>query len=217
MNAENTLTAAQEAQAALDKLQSKFAADADAITESRELTPEGKRARLDLLGKQFTAGVENIRAEVVPQVESAITALEADEIAARRAVELARSPATVTEWQEAAARREFIREDIERAAASDPRQVVALYKSALQTGDKLLIYLVERYGRVALYDDAQRRQNVEAYADMETLVAAAIRQADGGKVAKIQKTRQDLMQARTLLGQHITPAEIEQLKARFRL
>lgn len=214
---DSVLTAAQDARQNLDTLQVRFTEAVNKITASDELTPEGKRARLDRLGKDFTAEVGNIRGEIVPRVEEAISILEKDEAAARRSVELARMPATVAEWQEAAARREFVREDIERAMSEDPRQVAAMHKAALQSGDKLLVYLVERYGSRALYDDAQRRQNVEAYADLETQIAAAARQADGGKLAQIQKLRQELLLARTALGQHITPAEIEQLKARFRI
>lgn len=79
-------------------------------------------------------------------------------VEAREAATRARGvhePAGREEWQLAAARSPFVTEDCRRWATTFPDQICEEYSRALEVGDRVYAYLLERYGQQALEDEGK--------------------------------------------------------------
>jgi hypothetical protein len=83
------------------------------------------------------------------------------------------------EWQQAAARAHFVREDCHRWVDQQPDQILREYDSALIDKDKIYAYLIQRYGTEAL----------EAAGDWEhlSLLRARILQKDAPDQSELQE------------------------------
>ncbi|MFP3854774.1 MAG: hypothetical protein ACLFWD_10840, partial [Anaerolineales bacterium] len=61
-------------------------------------------------------------------------------------------PNSTVDWQMAAARARFVKEDCQRWADLYPEQIVREYESALSDADTIYAYLLQRYGTEALQE-----------------------------------------------------------------
>jgi hypothetical protein len=111
--------------------------------------------------------------------EELLKKLELREFAIRRRGQ--HEPDSVDDWQTAAARAQFVREDCRNWAASSPQQILLEYQGALAGGDQIYAYLLERYGQDSL----------EAVNDWETLSElrshiSKMNQPDPQELAEVQ-------------------------------
>jgi hypothetical protein len=81
-------------------------------------------------------------------LEETLIRLESREIAIR--ARGAHQPVRQTEWELARARAPFVKEDCELWARTCPEQIVEQYEWAVEDGDMIYAYLLERYGPPAL-------------------------------------------------------------------
>ncbi len=92
-------------------------------------------------------------------LEKVLNRLELRDIALQR--RRGQEPAGREEWQTAAAQAKFVKEDCQRWASSHPPQVVEEYRLAVEEGNRVRAFLLDRYGQEAL-EEANELTALEA-------------------------------------------------------
>ena len=102
-------------------------------------------------------------------LESTLRRLEGMEIAMRRRG--VHEPKGKEQWELARARGPFVREDCRQWARSCPDHILVEFGGAVEKGDKIYAYLLERYGQQAL----EQANEWEYLADLRTRILSACR------------------------------------------
>ena len=102
-------------------------------------------------------------------LESTLRRLEGREIAMRRRG--VHEPRGKEQWELARARGPFVREDCRQWARSCPDHILVEYGGAVEKGDKIYAYLLERYGQLAL----EQADEWEYLADLRARILSACR------------------------------------------
>jgi YesN/AraC family two-component response regulator len=102
-------------------------------------------------------------------LENTLRRLEGLEIAMRRRG--VHEPKGKEQWELARARAPFVREDCRQWARSCPDHILAEYGGAIEKGDKIYAYLLERYGQLAL----EQSTEWEYLAELRARILAACR------------------------------------------
>ncbi|MGH2607290.1 MAG: hypothetical protein ACRDG5_11930, partial [Anaerolineales bacterium] len=92
-------------------------------------------------------------------LEKVLNRLELRDIALQR--RRGHEPVGREEWQTAAAQAKFVKEDCQRWAGSHPPQVVEEYRLAVEEGNRVRVFLLDRYGQEAL-EEANELTALEA-------------------------------------------------------
>lgn len=147
--------------------------------EARPLSLAERQARVREAAKMYRRQIKLTQAAGWGVFEQLLEKLELREFAIRRRGQ--HQPDSVDDWQTAAARAQFVREDCQNWAASSPQQILLEYQGALADGDQIYAYLLERYGQDSL----------EAVNDWETLselrsYISKVNQPDPQELADVQ-------------------------------
>jgi hypothetical protein len=103
----------------------------------------------------------------------------------------------------ARARRPFVEEDCGQWAKSCPDHVLAEYNQAIDKGDKIYAYLLERYGQSALEEAGEW----EHLAELRARILGAVR-PDGDDLGKIEQFYSQLMPLMAQLSGVRIPDEV---------
>jgi hypothetical protein len=199
MGLEETISAIEkwnaEAEAQKGKLDRRFSGEA---RKAEEAKIEAIRA----------AQVEELNQRFVQELAAARDALDEDDRRGRLMV----SPSGAAQWQETAARAEFVAQDV---AEMKPGDVIRAYRAAKASDDKPGMYLLERFGRARLKalntsdTDANLRHAAQAaLKELETL-------AYGDLVAKRQKEEARLADLERKARQLTAKDRLPEIKTRF--
>lgn len=213
---DNTMTQADTAAALMDQAQTNYDSSIQKLAADQDLTLQAKANRRAELDKQFSARVDDIRAAVMPDIDSTIAELTEAQRKAYRAIETTRQPLTLAEWQEAKARRDFIQEDIQQALQESPASLLTRHANAIKDGEKITVYLLERYGLKALQEYG-KQDGYKLYSAMQKQINDAMHAADNGTAASLTKQINALLMARSRLGNMTSPQDREAIKARFNI
>lgn len=134
-------------------------------------------------------------------LEATLRRLEAVEVALRRRG--VHEPTRKREWELARARRPFVREDCEQWARSCPEHILTEYTRAVEGGDKIYAYLLERYGQAAL----EQASEGEHLADLRSMILGAGR-TGGDDLEQIERLQERLMPLMAQLSGLRIPDEV---------
>jgi len=134
-------------------------------------------------------------------LENTLRRLEGMEIAMRRRG--VHEPKGKEQWELARARGPFVREDCRQWAKSCPDHILVEYAGAIENDDKIYIYLLERYGQLAL----EQTTEWEYLAELRALILSAGRH-DGGDLAMIERFYSLLMPLMAQLSGLRIPDEV---------
>lgn len=143
----DNLQSAESDLAALERGITDYNTARKTIEANQRLTPDAKAADLQTLESNQVARLVELRDAVRNSIETEQQTLASEVQRMDSGAIIA--PADLMQWQEAAARAGFAREDIE----ADPARAVVLFRDAMQRGDRVGAWLALRYGRPAAGDD----------------------------------------------------------------
>jgi predicted transcriptional regulator len=123
-------------------------------------------------------------------------------------------PVTIEEWQEAAARGGFVKEDVEAWVKIDPVMITEAFQEALEIDDKILAWLLARHGRRVL-DSMEDEVAIDALVKLET----ARCEADPRNEEKLAREREKRRRLGGLLDRLfiVTPDEEQEIRDTFKL
>jgi hypothetical protein len=181
------------------------AAKAKVMADQR-LTPEAKRADVEKLEADFSQRF-NGRSQ---EAQARLTELSK---AAQQQIEALREkampkPKDVTQWQEASARAQFIREDL----AAHPEQAASMLRAAVKSGDTIAAYLINRYGGA----EPKTQEEARAYSDLMRAQSELFKPDEKAQAA-LKAEMQRLNDLRSRLPVAATREEKNEFAARFGL
>ena len=181
------------------------------VLKDAALSPLGKQEQIELSEAAFVSALEPARSEARARLEALSGTLSAREAALYEAARP--QPTGPAEWTEAAARAQFIREDLERmASANDTTALRAALTQAKAQGDDVAAWLFLRYADRMNATEAQARFRVEAmYAE------AVVFPVDSQKLAAVKGAIGRAIELERRLRVVMTPAEEREFRARYGL
>ena len=150
------------------------------LEHTDEMSLPEKQAHARKSADMYRHGIRESEAAGWEILSRVLNRLELREIAVQR--RRGQEPAGREEWQTAAAQAKFVREDCQRWATTHPPQVVEEYRLAIEEGNRVRAFLVERYGQEAL-EEANELTALEALRS-EIILAG---QPDPEKLEEIAK------------------------------
>ena len=194
MDIEKVIGELTQAQEAFEKARAEIQGDV-------RLSPQGRAEKYAELSAKYDAALSDKQSAAHEFVQSELRALSDELDRLTRAADI--TPRDVTQWQEANARAQFVREDCEQLAVENAPALVAEYERAVKGGDKIAAYLIKRYGRPALSvkgEPGEASGKLLALRDLNKAIAQA-EAVDVGKVTPLQEKSKRLSRARLdLLG-----------------
>jgi hypothetical protein len=135
-----------------------------AIVGDTRLSAQAKTNDVKTLSDETELKMKEIREWSGPKMAELLNDFEEEE---RQVTVTARvKPTTTDEWVSANARANFVKEDIERLAQSDPAEVVRSYRRAMKAGDRVEAYLIGRYA-ASLLKPEHRKPLLDAIGELE--------------------------------------------------
>jgi len=204
---------AETAAADIEKAAARYTADLAKVEGDKYLNPEGKLVKKAKLDTDFNGFVDALREELSPDLEAELSSLDQEEQALRRQASL--EPRDLEGWQLAAARAQFVAEDVEALAQNAPFDVVKAFEDAMADGDLVAAWLINRYGEQFL--DKRPGGEIAPYRTLRAAYAAAEEARMPKELARVNGRRGQLAELRARLQSNVTPADRADLEKRFGL
>lgn len=140
----------------MSRTQKVYNDEIEEINEDDHLDLQSKKKKYLKANAQFRRRIAEDRDAALTILVAALEKLDHQEAVLHRRTW--NEPKDLTEWQMASARAQFVEEDCQAWAKSNPKRIVDVYRFALADGDRVPAFLLERYGPQALETEGARRE-----------------------------------------------------------
>ncbi|MDX1600762.1 MAG: response regulator [Anaerolineales bacterium] len=151
--------------AEIDRAERAYKDFVDGLERRTDLTLADKQAKSRQAAEMYRQQIKLNQSAGWEVFEKVLEKLEMREFSIRRRSR--HQPETAEQWQMAAARAQFVREDCESWAESRPDQILLEYQGAVASDDKVYAYLLERYGQ----DSLEERNDWETLSELRARIS----------------------------------------------